>query len=149
MVGSSILYQYMALGLHMIVLKDIYWYDKAFLGCNTLQNAIYFHRFVVNVTIKTFKLSLWMDCFFMTNVCILVKNDDDRSSLSLDNIAWSDNRNISNLVIVYTLNIYWSTSFLNKLDICTAQSSVCTTIYKGTFIYNCTVMEIYHIQVGY
>ena len=58
-----------------------------------------------------------MDSFAMTNVSILVQNIDDRAMLGMNTFTSSDNMGISDLMVVYTLDIKVNSSYLNNKDI--------------------------------
>ena len=70
----------------------------------------------------------------MTFVSILMDKNDYRSSLGLGNSTSGNNLNIGNLMVAYTLNINWTSSFLNKTDISTIQYTIDTTVNKGPFL---------------
>ena len=53
----------------------------------------------------------------MTNVSILVQNIDDRAMLGMNTFTSSDNMGISDLMVVYTLDIKVNSSYLNNKDI--------------------------------
>ena len=58
-----------------------------------------------------------MDSFGMTNVSIYMQNNDKRSMLGMDKSTSSDNRDISDLMVIYTLDINRTSIFLNNTDI--------------------------------
>ena len=69
----------------------------------------------------------------MIYVIILMDNNDERSYLVMDNRTSGNNWDISNVMIIYALNINQSSIFLDKMDISTAQSTIGNMVNKGNF----------------
>ena len=75
------------------------------------------------------------ECMDFHGICKHIDiNNNDISSLGMDNITSGNNRYISDLVVVYTLNINGLSSFLDNMNISATQSTIGTTVNKGTFV---------------
>ena len=69
-----------------------------------------------------------MNRLSISNIRILVENEDNLASLSGNNSTASDYGYINNPMIINPLYIHHSTQFINDGDIVSTDASICTTV---------------------
>jgi hypothetical protein len=95
---------------------------------NTLKTSWYMNGLIIRIIFVPFKLTRRMNSGSPVEQCILMRNANDRTFLSLDYSTNSANVNLSELMAIYSSNVNSASSFEDDTHVCTGHTTISTSI---------------------